>query len=1016
MQKKSKMKFKRLIALAINLQFILPTASYAKGNTLGTIMDAVGTVGNAYSQQTQQMQMQQMSQMQKQSLSQSLKMTQVDPNQVPALFSQNGCIVVKARSNSVSDMCDNDKYDPEKARGGYYTALQEISEDNKNEMDNFLTAGNQRFTTQGIGCFDKSITQFNAQLKARVEALNKLEQDIESQVKGFKKLAEKDLEEIKKNEALITGKPAKYLKDFKFEDQFRDKQCRSISRQDSFKTEGATGGFTAIQTLLDKEKSPSKGMGPADLIAKTADIKKDIRKIASRAAKYAEDSNSLSVTPNDLKLRTSLIDPSNNSLNAILADVQSEKLQTEALTVMGGEKQLADMMKGIDSKTLDLDSALFDYENQSKSSCLTDYLASNFGGVDGFVSRLEDPTRSKKMNAEADSGFKNNVEYILNQKNTTVEYKLRMIKQYDTESNTHTFKTGKTRNIGGKKIGASTRLRASDMIEIYSDNCVEKFNKERVSNGRSKKSMVQALKKYKSKRNQLQAKFIAKMKNDIIREMEQCPSDSSTGSAENSCGDALNTNGKNFCVRTANLCANNISACHDKANKIMDKTKATQQKVADRYNQNMKSLKQNMAKQFVQANKIMEATARQLDGMYSVGSVFKAPIDLKLNMLNNKFLKDGGINAALQIEDPDQYLADIKKDIQNLKKQVIENHKELMDGPPDAKTQYKGILGEAQKYKDNLKAEQDLWKETAGKCLALVNRYNSETSKAIAEENKATDEYNEKLKTACREVDRFNEHPAGFCGKTSELADQVAGIASSVDDVAIKNIGAFERVCDSYGSQSGNTHDTAGSNDTKTVDGKSIAEFCSDNDDFPACTQLVAAHGSNLSTLCIKDKPIDLDLNDIKVIAEIKKKLKQEKWFRKVKGNYTDLYTLTPPTGLDAKDYKVFVGEDKSQRDDFFSKKIKPIPEDYEKIRSASSASSKCVDDVSNDKQSMLSINMIEAQQKVGLEQSMLSHMGGVSVAACNATMNNGVGKTPGYGQQEGAIRGIASGAAGLFQ
>ncbi len=1000
MQKTSKMKLKRFIALAINLQFILPTSGFAKGNVLGTVMDAVGTVGGAYTQQMQQMQMQQMSQMQRQQLSSQFGIQQVDPNQVPPLFTQNGCIVIKARSNTSADMCDPNKYDPQKAQMGYYTALQEVAENNSNELENFLTPGNQRFTTQGVGCFDKSVTQFNAQLKARMEALNKLEQDIESQVKAFKKLAEKDLEDIKKGQALLTGKPAAYLRDFKFEDQFKDKQCASIFRKDTFKTTGEKKGFLAIQTLLDGEVSPKQGMGPSDLIAKTADIKKDIRKIASRAAKYAQDSDSLNVSPENLNLRTSQISPDNASLKAILADTQSaadqeaKSLQKDLLAVVGQEEQLAKLIPSIDSADIDLDSALFDFERSKKNECLTNYVKSNFGSADGFANNLEDPTVSKKLNKEGDSYFKNSVSAILNDSDYTIEEKLARIKKADGESNRYTFKTGKSMNIKGKRIGASTRLRASDMIEIFADNCVERFDKQRVTNGKSYKTMIQSLKKYKSNRAQLQAKFITKMKNDIITQMETCPSDTSTGSAENSCQGALNTNGKNFCVRTANLCSNNMLACQDKANKIVDKTRLEQKKLGDRYKQNMEGLKKKMAQQFVVANAAMEASARQLDGMYQVGTVFKAPVDLKLDMLTNKFMKGEGYDPALQLEDPDVYLKLVKDDIKNLKKQVEDNHRELMNGDPSSGAKFNGVLGEVKKYKENMANEKKLWNKSANDCLALINRYNKETSDAIAKENEATDEYNKKLVTACRKIDDFNEHPAGFCGKTSELADEVADITSSVDQVAVKNIGAFERVCDAYGSQSGNTHDSTGSNSTKTVKGTSIDKFCKANGDFPACTRLVAIHKDNLSQICIKGKPVDIKKDSPEFTQFAKNNLKKDGFCTGINDDISPKLNSGEACNDLGRYNPIKSDEDAIPHISAYYTKVlgdEQLTKDFYKV---SNTSNECKRDISDDDESLIAVDMIKAQQKVELEQSMLSDMGGVSIAACNATMDNGVGKS----------------------
>ncbi len=1015
MSKKRENTIKKFIAMAINLQFILPTVAIAENKkvsfTDGVLigLNAANTLGQSYIEGMQQAQMQQMSMVQQQSLRQGLRPKLVDPNQVPPIFSQSGCMVIEAKTEKSSDMCEKDMYSPEKALSGYYTAMQGIARDNANEFDNFLTEGNERFTTQGIGCFNKARDQFDATLKARVEMLNKMEADLEQQVKAFKKLAEKDLEDIKKNEAFLTGKPAKYLRDSKLENKFNDPKCNSIFSQGNFK-KTAKKGFNGIQELLDQAVNPVGKMGATDLIQKTRDIKKDIRKIADRAAKFAKDNDTLEVDPSNLGIRTTLIDASNKSLKGVLADVQAQakqeakKLQKEVGTKISGDSDLKGLIKNIDSNEVDLENSLFNYERGQKNACLNSYLKSNFGGASGFSKKLQDPTISKKLNKETDSYFKNVLVTILNDSEYTMEEKVKMIAKEERSNSRYSFKTGKSMNIKGQKIGASARVKASQMIEIFADNCKQRYNDQKVSNGSSRKDMVNAVRKYSSKRKQLQKTFISKLRSDIISEMENCPSDSTTGVAQKSCNGAMEPSSNKFCLKTANLCARNMLACQDKAQKIIDKTKNDQRIIADRYKANMKSFKTKMISQFSVINKQMEASARQLDGMYQKGSVYNVPVNLSLDLLNNKFLPQAkGFNSSLELEDPEEYLKQAKKDIALLKKSVEKNNKTLIAG----------LDKERKKYAKNLKKMQGVWEKTKSRCTNLIAKYNADNARQVAEENKGIDERNKKLASACRKVAEFEEHPLGFCGDLSALGDEVGEITQATDNIG--SIRGFQEICDEHQSSGSNTNDSSGSNNDKTIDTYSVAQFCKDNSDYKGCDELdkIKKHSSykdeKIGDLCIAED-VELELADLtsKQRKTLSQKIVDQKYCFSANGKFLSTTetncdedkTIKPVNGGEVASNILakYVENNKSELDQFKS--------DFNGCegRKVIKGNARLVRALAN----------VQKQVKAREIQNRFSEMGGVSVAACNSTMDNGVGKSLlGLGEQ--TTRTLAtSGALGM--
>jgi hypothetical protein len=1037
MQKTTKMKFKRLIALAINLQFILPTASFAKGNTLGTIMDAVGTVGGAYSQQMQQMQMQEYSRRQKKSLADSMKMTQVDPNQVPKVFSQNGCIVVKARSGSTSDMCDPNKYDPQKAQSGYYSALQEISEDNLEEMKNFLTPGNQRFTTQGVGCFDKSIIQFNAELKLRMAALTNLEKSIEQFAKDFEVDSQPDLEEIKKNEALLTGTPAEYLKNLKLEDEFKDKRCASVFASTQFKS--ASGkGFNAIETLLNQKVS-TDGAKKFDNKNTIKEIKNEIRKFATSLSNSAVTTEEFNVDPSNMSIRSVHLDIKNTAgiVGEINQKTQIENAQQkkEIGKIVGSDdSNLQKMLTDIESDSInDLENKIALYERDDNNKCLNGLIESNFktykgvtysSGIEGLKEAIRDPSLSEKMNREADSGFENNLGRMLLDSNKTIEMKLELIKRDSVNNNKRILDLGDSGKISGRSIGASDKLRTSDMIGIFVDNCKEIFNKRRTSSGKSKKNILKAIKKYSSKRKSLKRKYAQDLKKQIIEKMQSCPEQNTVGDAPNSCDGALKMSSSNFCLKSAVTCSSNMLACQDKAKNVVAKHVKVQKAHVDKYVARVEAFKFNIEKQFKIADQTLKNSAQALSGMHGLGVVYEEPIGLKMNRLKDKFLKGPEFYKELKLEDPKEYLKLVKEDIKNLKEKVEQNHKDLMNGDPDAKVEYKGILGESDKYKKNLQDENQLWEDTAKNCLALRNKFDNEAAAATAKENEAIAKSNEEMKATCGKIRDFEEHPLGFCGDVSGFADEVSKISSISEGRSVANVRQFQDVCDHHESQSSNTNDTTGSSNYKKINTKGPYDYCMQavNKDFRPCDIVKNITGANKGEdLCIGNKKGEEIKNDL-VFAFLQSDEGKE-IYDKFAGKCVDknLVTTSPETNGKCKESDdIIPASEKSielanfiiARGTYNDRLIEFADEtggDFSKY-----VGKVCESDLNSNEQ--LALIQVESQMKASQTASGLSELGGVKISACNATMNNGVGKTPGYGQQEGAFRDIASGAAGLFQ
>jgi hypothetical protein len=856
MSRNNNTKLIKLMAFAINIQLIVSPAAFAKNkkrdsraNTLADITNMATQVGGAAMQQMQQMQMQQMSQQQRMMMQSQYGLQPVDPSQVPPILSQSGCIVLPARANHPADKCES--YDPQKAQMGYYNALMEVAGNNENDLSNYLTSGHERFTTQGVGCYEKALKSFTQALNSRIEALNKLEEALELEVANFNKLTEKDVLDLKRGNALLEGKPAELIKDMKFEDRFNDPQCASFVDNKTFRDQGKKG-FRGIQEMLaQRVDTPQAGLTPAQLKGRQADIQREVREIAKQVARFSSDKKTTNVNLGAIGIRSKYIGSDNKGLQAIIAQTSTNANNELAdmqrdLTKMMDDDDQKNIMQGILNDSLDVDNALFVYERKQKNSCLNNYLQSNFGGAQGLASKLEDPNVSAKANREADSAYKNSIAAILGDDEYTMEQKIEMIKKEEakTGNSTYTFTTGKSVNINGKTIGASTRLRASDMLGIFTNNCTERFEKLANKQGKSPRSVVNGLRNFKTKVENLQKKFAAQVQENIVRDMLECPNEKNEGTGAMSCNGALDTNSSSFCLRTANVCAGNMQACKDKADKIVDTTRNEQKVIAQRYKGHVDNFKVALAQRFQGAKSVMEATARQLDGMYQMGSTYSVPLELDLSLVTDKFMKEEGIDASLMIEDPKKYMKAMKDNIKKLKDSVAASNKAILDGSPagrdmasidgaDKASQYKGFKGEIKKYLDNYKSQQQEWAQIKNACLALINQHNQMIADQNQAQQEAVNERNSKVSNVCRKLQSFEHNPQGFCGEAASLGDEILEIAAVAGDSrAAAELKAFDNACNSFNSENGDNHFDNGSrrsNRRSVASVDSMKSYCEKN-------------------------------------------------------------------------------------------------------------------------------------------------------------------------------------------
>ena len=127
----------------------------------------------------------------KASLDPMLKIQPINPAQIPPVFS--GCLVLPAESNKVSEGMKCTAKSPQEIQAGYAAAMIEIHEFNLSQYDKYLTKGHARFSSQGVGCYEKKLEDFNGVLLAREEELNKYKERIKTKSTYYEPKREKSI-------------------------------------------------------------------------------------------------------------------------------------------------------------------------------------------------------------------------------------------------------------------------------------------------------------------------------------------------------------------------------------------------------------------------------------------------------------------------------------------------------------------------------------------------------------------------------------------------------------------------------------------------------------------------------------------------------------------------------------------------------------------------------------------------------------------------------------------------------
>ncbi len=741
----------------------------------------------------------------RQNIDSILSLTPEQPGTYPAAFSN--CLVLPSRGNQPAYNASCKKATHQEILEGYAQAMIDEADENMNELLNFSTESNDRTEFRGATCYQEAIAGLANQLNQREEQIQAYLTRLDQIMQKFELDSKETLGVIKQNDAILNG-PCKeckekdgvkkdYLGKYKYENAVLDVndagKCGSWFTKDAISKAGQKGGLIGI-----KDELVSSKIQPAEeFLSRERQITNDITSITKLLQKNFGKSDGNSVDASKAAIRTSFFSNSSPALTKAInrfktnLSTQFEDLKTnyDISTITSGSdsstaKLIVNKIDLDPSNLKSIEQEIITYKRKEQAQCVQNLIASNFSkDFHSFMSGFRDPNVSKSKSRDADNSLANSIATdISNLSNMDLEEFIKRVK-VEEANGTNSRKimtTGRTFQFNGKTIGASTPLRPSQLLGVFTQNCQAKFEKEATSNGLSKQAIIDNLKKYATERRNIQIKGGTSLLMDLRKDLLTCPSDSATGSAAATCDDkTLSTQSDNFCVATARRCSSNVYACKSKMEAKVTALETEQKVQVDNYKAQAKAASDRMLAEVSAMQDFMIQEARKLDAQLNIGTLTGMP-KLQLDLVGENFLRDD-VRSDLALEDPQKYLKALKKQISGeggkredsllgkLEEQRLELVGQNGDDPSSGLTSGKGRLGAmADRYVANYQSAISNYQTIISDCENSI----AQAQERESQEAQRTAETNEQLASACDAIDAFNANPLE--GDVAEVAGDAA--------------------------------------------------------------------------------------------------------------------------------------------------------------------------------------------------------------------------------------------------
>lgn len=616
---------------------------------------------------------------------------------------------------------------------GYYDQYFKIEKLYKN----YSATSNGEGQGFGVGCMRNAMNILNGFFKYRLDELDKLTTNMEKLQNDFREASRADLDAIEEAVAVLDGQSAiadkvrsKNPDLFDFGKRFGDPACKSMLSDEQFNERGREGGLNFINTDLKRTLTTKNGRFSGESYAQSHNaVVQDISNLADKVAQQftlnfeglSRDAQGygrfLSELPNSVSSTQGL----NRAISPdLFADVQTKfnedfiKLNDRRTTVLnelraGGVPgdAAANLLGNLNSSNFN--NEVRTIENNLKNKCFQDSV-SRFN-KDLLMSKIYDPNASNHANKNASNFFKDRLDQIISNRETSLEKKLSELTSLENQTQSRYFmkienkytvqEVDRNGNITKRLVNPSNRN--GDITErvvnpssrstpavFFSDlikSCNAQFEVNKLNNQLSGKQAIQKLRDLNTDYKKLAKSQAKDLKNELRRRMIECNTpEEANSSIPGSCDPSrFDTSSPGFCAKAALSCSKNMQACTQKVDKFVKEIRAQKTARVNNYKALVQKNKQDIVKLFDSALARYMQQGEAMRGIFGAG--FSSPAGISREVPENQrylteFQQATGRpqDGTLLLEDPDKYVEMFKRNIATLKDSVRKQQDQILGG------------------------------------------------------------------------------------------------------------------------------------------------------------------------------------------------------------------------------------------------------------------------------------------------------------------------------------------------
>jgi hypothetical protein len=755
--------------------------------------ELLGTILNATTQISQQMQGQR--QQQQQMLQMQQMMSSLQPRNIPAKFFPQ-CPIPQTIPNTPVGICEAPagQIDP-----GTFNMMNNIGELGSRYVryyDEMLTPAQNSRTPTGLRCLEDAKTSVISSMVDRQNALQALIDKINKETQLFRDQNAKFLQEMDDINAELHGgggTGTNENKSLSFETEFSP-ECQQIIGRENLSVAGSRS--KGLLGIVEGMRPTQENAG--DYISNEANLEKNFERLLSKLSDDISKNGVNSVIAEakgagGYELRGIFKSPGNSTLTNFNDTIEKkgeilqrkrDVIQNELQGILGGGFELPQTTRNFTkdfSRFIQKSDTFF--KKKFVSDCVTGAGSSNLSlNMDQLIRSLEQ--RSTNSSGTAHINYKTALQNILNQ-DSHFQDKLGQIRALDQRFDNEITVRYRT---------SDARSRDATPYEIFQESiaaCESEYQMDKthssdggkLTGAGSRKEEIERAKSLMQEYKDGVQDFETKIVEEIDYRVRSCGGQEITADSCSQDG-IFDMTSPNFCFKNASQCSRQVQSCNQRAKELVQQREAKLKKAAAQFNQNTQQL---VARQEQILNDVKNQVLADAEFLknYFPGSDYKYPNDLfvkmpELGLRNGEMIRGGG-----KID-----FKDLATNVGKLKNQLASQSNKI-----------EKVLDEYIAHQEKqIDSNRETWKEIARKCRdnarsMAANRATQDATQMQQEQTRRGE-----VRNFCQKFNSLasTENPTAGCSgpfSPEKLYEDTSKIAVYLDNRVEGAIGSYQALC-----------------------------------------------------------------------------------------------------------------------------------------------------------------------------------------------------------------------------